>query len=572
MRSKRFASAALVSAVSLALSALLITAFVFALTPSKAVAVEVQHEDAVQLEDVALAPQAGAVAFPTGDWPWYAQGEISVHPAAPSAGQPARLCAVVINSDPENERTVELEFGVANFGIGVPFHPVGVTSVTVPPGGAASGCVVWVPPHTAHWCIQATLHQEASEPVTSQRNIDIWERLVPGVEDVLAFQVGPFSETTTISLTHRNLKLGWDVSIDPLSMTLPAGRVYTPELTVWPPADEPMGTHEVIVDVEGYVEGVMVGGFRKLDWPPVQLHRPQEPFFAESEISVWPYPPRAGEPTEICVELRNISDVPQTVLVAFSRADFGIGLFFDPAGPPIEVTIPPGGNEVVCTTWIPPEPGHFCIQVRLEIVGAVSYLPQFSQRNLDVAEPLEPGVPHISQFRVGNFPNEFTNPEPVTTDIWLEPDVLLPGWEVELVPAVLRSMQPEEARWVTMIVTPPGESMPADGSPVVDVRALVDTGGGPRVIGGIRKVYRPPVPLHRFPDPAYAEREITVHPYPPRAGCDRCTSRRSASCESASTGFHRWAGRSACRRSCSSMTTSHSAAGATSTWMNRWRR
>ena len=70
MRSKRFASAALVSGVSLALSALLITAFVFALTPSKAVAVEVQLEDAVQLEDVALAPQAGAVAFPSGDWPW----------------------------------------------------------------------------------------------------------------------------------------------------------------------------------------------------------------------------------------------------------------------------------------------------------------------------------------------------------------------------------------------------------------------------------------------------------------------------------------------------------------------
>ena len=524
MRGKRFASAAAATAVAVAMSALLITAFVFALTPSKAVAVEVQQEDAVQLRDVALAPQAGAVVFPSGDWPWYAQAEISVHPAAPSVGQPTRLCAVVVNTDLENPHTIELEFGVANFGIGVPFHPVGATLVTVPPGGAASGCVVWVPPRPAHWCIQATIHQENYDPITSQRNIDIWERLIPGGEDVLKFQVGPFPETTTLNLTHKNLKAGWDVSIDPITMTLPAGSVYTPELTVWPPAGEPLGTHEVIVDVEGYVQGEavepsLIGGFRKLDWPPVQLHQPPDPFFAESEITVWPYPPRAGEPTEICVELRNISDVPQTVLVAVSRADFGMGLPFDPAGPPIEVTIPPGGNEVVCTTWIPLEAGHFCIQVRLEIVGDVPYLPQFSQRNLDVAEPLEQSVPHISEFRVGNFPNEFTNPEPVATDIWLETEVLLPGWEVALVPAVLPAMELEEVRWVTMIVTPPGEAMPADGSPVVDVRALlVDTSGDARVIGGIRKVYRPPVALHRFRDPSYAEREITVHPYPPRAG------------------------------------------------------
>jgi hypothetical protein len=396
----------------------------------------------------------------------------------PIPGQPTELCAEVINTDPTAAHTIALEFSVANFGIGVPFHPVGATPVTVPPGGTAVGCVVWVPPVPGHWCIQATIHQEMSAPLISQRNIDIWERLIPGQMDVLPFQVGPFTETTTISFTTRNLKPRWEVATVPLSKTLQPGEVYTPELRVWPPALEPLGTRDVIVDVEGYVRGQLVGGFRKLDWPPVALHRPQDPFFAESEIHIWPYPPREGEPTEICVELQNTSDVTQTVAVEFSRAAFGIGLPFAPISPPIEVPIPPGGHEVVCTMWIPPASGHFCIQVRMEILGPIPYVPQFSQRNLDVAEPLEPGVPHLSQFPVGNFPNEFTNPTPVLpTDIWLDIDRLLPGWDVSVEPQVLPNMNPGEERLVTMIVTPPLHMpLPPDGSPIVDVRAMVDDG------------------------------------------------------------------------------------------------
>jgi hypothetical protein len=285
-----------------------------------------------------------------------------------------------------------------------------------------------------------------------------------------------------------------------------------------PLTDAALGTRLPVVNVEMKLGDVSVGGFVKYDNPPVLLHRTKDPFFAESEINVWPYPPRAGEPTELCVDLYNVSDLPQAVVVNFNRANFGIGLPWYPVNEPIEIMIPPRSHERVCTVWVPETGGHFCVQVELNILGETPYLAQFSQRNLDVAEPLVPGEPHQLVFQVGNFP-QFSNPQPETTDIWLEHDLFLPGWEVVLDPMLLTGVAPGTSRQVVMTVNPPaGVPLPPDGAPIVDVRAMIDTMDGEHVIGGFRKIYRPPVILHRYPDPIYAEREITVHPYPPMAG------------------------------------------------------
>jgi len=56
---------------------------------------------------------------------------------------------------------------------------------------------------------------------------------------------------------------------------------------------------------EAYAGGRLIGGFRKIYRPPVPVHRPRDPVYAESEISINPYPPRERQPTEICVEVRN---------------------------------------------------------------------------------------------------------------------------------------------------------------------------------------------------------------------------------------------------------------------------
>ncbi|MFN2286132.1 MAG: hypothetical protein ACK2UQ_17085, partial [Anaerolineae bacterium] len=154
MRSKRFVFAVSVVAVTMALALLLITAFAAAQASSSAIVAETQAHDEAQASDL-LAAQEVSVTFPLGDWPWYAQEEITVHPAPPVAGQPTEVCAEVVNHDPDNPHSAVLVFSIANFGIGVPFHPVGEAPVTVPPGGATTGCVVWVPPEPGHWCIQA---------------------------------------------------------------------------------------------------------------------------------------------------------------------------------------------------------------------------------------------------------------------------------------------------------------------------------------------------------------------------------------------------------------------------------
>ncbi len=63
-------------------------------------------------------------------------------------------------------------------------------------------------------------------------------------------------------------------------------------------------------------------------WSPVISHGQSDPVYAVREITVTPELPRAGEPTEICVEIRNPTQVGQDILVRFSCSEFGIGMTF----------------------------------------------------------------------------------------------------------------------------------------------------------------------------------------------------------------------------------------------------
>jgi hypothetical protein len=444
------------------------------------------------------------VTFPHGDWPTYAQDEISVHPEPPSAGSLTRLCAEVVNNDPVNAHVVTLEFRVANFGIGLPWNTVGSTSVHVPSGSIGSGCVVWTPPGPGHWCIEVVLHQDGAEPQHSQRNIDADEPLQPGEPHSLTFPVGnPFDHRVDITLGLVPHLDGWGFDLYPDTLLyIEPGEIREVTLTVTPPQGEPLppdGT--VIVDVEAYVEGELIGGFRKIFRPPVPLHRFADPSYAESEITVHPYPVRAGEPVEVCVELRNPTADPLDVMVQFSWANFGIGIPFTPINGLRPVHLPPHSIVKECIHWIPPVSGSVCIQVELHMEG---YDPQYSQRNIDIDEPLQPGESHSLTFPVGNPLDH-----PVHITLGLVPH--LPNWGLELYPDILLDMAPGEIREVTLTVTPPqDEPLPHDGTVIVDVEAYVESD----LIGGFRKVFSPPVTVHRPKDPVYAETEIGVDPYP----------------------------------------------------------
>jgi hypothetical protein len=451
--------------------------------------------------------QEGPVVFPQDDWPWYAQEEISVHPEPPIPGHLTELCATVINLDPVEAHPATLLFGIAEFGIGMPFDPVGQAEVVVPPGGEATSCVVWVPPEPGPWCVEVVLRQpNVPEDQRSLRNLDLDEPLVAGEPHTRSFQVGnPLQRVVDIQLGLIPHLDGWglELSADFLREMAP-GEVREVSLTVTPPAALPPGLTP-IVDVEAYVDGVLIGGFRKIFRPPLLLHRFPDPPYAEREISVHPYPILVGEPAEICVELRNPTAIPQDVNVQFSWAGFGIGIPFTPINGLRPVHLPPYSVVNECIHWIPPVSGHVCLQVELLMEG---YEPQRSQRNIDVNEPLVPGEPHTLRFPVGN-PLERV----VTIQLGLIPH--LDGWGLELVPDVLPEMQLGEERYVELTVTPPaGVPLPPDGHPIVDVEALVDG----ELIGGFRKVFRPPVPIHRPGEPTYGESELSIEPYPPRAG------------------------------------------------------
>jgi len=445
------------------------------------------------------------VTFPHGDWPQYAQDEISVHPEPPMAGRLTRLCAEVINTDPVHPQGATLEFRIANFGIGLPWTTVGTSEVEVPPGGSAVGCVIWTPPIHGHWCIEVVLHQEGAEPQWSQRNLDWDEPLRPGEPHSLIFSVGnPFPHTVDITLgLIPHVPTSWGIELSPdVLLNVGVGEIREVILTVTPPQGEPLppdGT--VIVDVEAHVGDQLIGGFRKIFRPPVPLHRFPDPPYAEREITIHPYPSRAGEPTEICVELYNPTDDPQDVMVQFYWANFGIGIPFTPINGLIPVHLPPHSIVNECIYWIPPISGHVCIQAEVLMDG---YEPQRSQRNMDVAEPLLPGQPHSMTFPVGH-------PFPHPVDITLRLLPHMPNWDITLSHDTLPDVGPGQTVSVTLTVAPTfGELLPPAGQLIADVEAYAEG----ELIGGFRKIFNPPVPVHQPRDPVYAESEIGVDPYP----------------------------------------------------------
>jgi hypothetical protein len=442
--------------------------------------------------------------------PPYAEREISIQPYPPRAGEPTEIC-VELRNPTDYEQTVWVEFAWANFGIGLPWQAFHGQLVTLPPHSLIKKCTTWVPPFPGHFCAQVSLidPDQNYRVIRSQRNIDVGEVFKPGEwTEPFVFQVrNPFTQATDIRLVTLVHLEGWQAQVDPpVLYNVPDDAVRPVTLTVLPPRGVPFPPDDTpIVDVEGYAMGQLIGGFRKIFRPPVPIHRPQDPIYAESEIHITPYPPRERQPTEICVEVRNPTNMTQTFTVTFGVANFGIGLPVHDIVHPIPVTLPPNSFKMVCVTWVPPFGGHFCARVTIQVGD---HEPVFSMRNMDVGEVFIPGKPSVFRFPVHN-PTTGT----VTVTLGMVPHV--EGWELMLSQDVLPNMQPGDTRPVTLTVIPPvGRPLPPPDAPVVDVEAYI----GRELIGGFRKLFHPPVPVHMPKDPPYAESEIFIDPYPTRVG------------------------------------------------------
>jgi hypothetical protein len=492
MKTKRvlFVSAAALAGVSIAVCTLALLGSSALFSPSQA----------SQLEPLIDPP----VTFLSGTWPSYASEALTSDPYPPRAGEPVQICAILENHHATQVFTPAVEISIGYFGIGTLFAPIQVFHKAVPPSGQTLACLFWVPPYAGNFNISARLSQTGYTDQIAMRSIDAGEPLEPGTPHNRTFVVvNPTSNAVTVTLGLVPHRPGWgfELSEDFLSNLQP-GAMRPVTLTVTPSSDFPTG-EALVVDVEGYIGGNLLGGFRKIYSSPLTLHHPPDPVYAESEISITPYPPQAGEPTELCMDLDNRTAITQTAEVRFSVAQFGIGLPFHAImnWQPIEIS--PRGEKHYCITWVPPQAGLFCAQAELALPG----LPvQTSQRNLDVGEPLQPLVPHERSFTVYN-----NTSQAVTYTLGMIPH--LPGWGLQLSQDVLPNIPPGGDRLVILTVTPPA-SLPPEGAPIVDIEAF----HGVDLIGGFRKIYSPPVPVHQPGDPVYAESEIQVSPYPPRAG------------------------------------------------------
>jgi hypothetical protein len=439
--------------------------------------------------------------------PIYAESEIFVDPYPVLHGVPTKLGVEVFNPTAQDQ-VVTATFSIANFGIGLPFTTSHIAPnpirVFVPAHGAARGHVVWTPPSWhGKFCVRVTLQMDGYEPVWSQRNIDVGEPLRPGQPHQLVFPVGAWPHTQPVSITLGLVKHrpGWTMSLSPAVLPdVAPGQPVSVTLTVTPPVDAQLGTGAPIVDVEGFVDGGLIGGFRKLDIPPVPVHKVHEPRYAESEIQVAPYPPTAGQPTQVRAVLQNTSGQTATMDLTFGWADFGVGIPFTTTGmvPPTRtLSIPPHVSRSADVTWTPTVSGHQCIQIIMTDPNG-NYEPQRSQRNVDVTDRPPCGTTRVFSFTVYN-----DSPFTATVDLGLVTFNVPPDWTVTMVPSGTLDIGPFDEATIKVIVQIPCAStlatmlsgdeltalQEASGSvPTIDVEAYVDG----ELMGGIEIQFASP--------------------------------------------------------------------------------
>jgi hypothetical protein len=342
--------------------------------------------------------------------------------------------------------------------------------------------------------------------VWSQRNIDVGEPLRPGISHELVFPVrNPTNEKATIELgliRHRD-----DINASLSTRLLPdveAGETVSVTLTVSPSQDAELGTGAPIVDVEAYIDGVLIGGFRKLDVPPIFIHKPHEKVYAESDIYIIPEPPLYGKETTVGTVVRNNGDKPITVDLEFGWAKFGIGIPFSNAGmDPYTrtVTVGAGLTKTAEVKWTPTLWGTHCVIIHLQDREKL-YEPQWSQRNVHVEE-----WPPCGEKMHYTLTLENNTPLSVTMDLGLFTFNVPADWIVTTAPSGSVEMGPNEVLTVDVFVEIPCPSTIQGMNKVLDIQRIqAESGSNPTInvegyiegdlVGGIEiwfvKDYAPP--------------------------------------------------------------------------------
>jgi hypothetical protein len=266
----------------------------------------------------------------------------------------------------------------------------------------------------------------------------------------------------------------------------------------------PLGSGEPVVDIEAYVEGELLGGFRKMDIPPVPIHKPHEKGYAESEIVIDPYPPQQGEAATVSTTVQNTSDQAMSIELEFGWAKFGMGIPFTTTGmTPVSKTVivSPMMTETVSVDWVPELSGYQCVIVHLSDPEGI-YEAQESQRNVEVVDKPPCGEERVYTFTVRN-----DTPFTATVDLGLITFNVPADWQISIVPSGTLTLGPFSEATVEVHVTIPcPASEPfalyaerintiqaqAGSIPVIDVEGYI----AGELVGGIELQF----PLIPFPD------------------------------------------------------------------------
>jgi len=200
------------------------------------------------------------------------------------------------------------------------------------------------------------------------------------------------------------------------------------------------------------VGGELLGGFRKLDIPPIPIHKPHEKIYAETELSIEPDPPQQGQAARVSAEIQNNGLTPSTVILEFGWAQFGMGIPFTTTGmiPSVrQLEIGPSMTTTAWVTWTPQYSGSQCVQVKL--IDPEQYFQDLiSQRNVRVIEPPPCGVTRTYTATIYN-----DTPVTATVDIGLITFDVPSDWEVTVVPSGTITIGPYGSQVITITVRIP---------------------------------------------------------------------------------------------------------------------
>jgi hypothetical protein len=212
--------------------------------------------------------------------PSYAESEIVIKPDPPVVDKPATFTAQVRNNS-DFTQTIALQFGWADFGLGIPFSTTNVvptqTVITLSPHITTTVGAQWTPPYSDHFCVQIILtNAQTGEELHSQRNVDVIEvpekKCESFVKEFWLQNSTPITVTVTLGENAINLPPGWTYTVSPTETVLAPYEGITATVVITPLCEfgtiawasgltDDENLSPVKLQVEGYDQyGTLIGG------------------------------------------------------------------------------------------------------------------------------------------------------------------------------------------------------------------------------------------------------------------------------------------------------------------------